>query len=92
MSKYFFFHEGHWWDVVVRRKNPTETIPVHLVRYDQEEKLEERLLLCQLWHNKRFGWTVVVGGTDLKGVRLVEGFKTRWQAINYAMCIWRKGR
>lgn len=73
------------WDVVVSRKAATTLFPVWLCRYDQKTKKEERILLCQVQNNDRFGWTVVVAGPVVTGLRLVEGFKHRWQAIRYAI-------
>lgn len=86
------FYEGYWWDVVVSRKAPTSMTPVWLVRYDSEEDLMEKILLCQVVNTGRFGWTVVVAGHEISGLRLVEGFKQRWQAIKYAISLWPTGR
>lgn len=77
--------QGKVWDVVVSRKASATLFPVWLVHYDQERKKESRVLLCQV-QKRRFGWTVVVDG-DVNGKRLIEGFKSRWQAIKYAISI-----
>lgn len=68
-----------WVDVVVGRvqTGASGLVPVWLGH--------QRLgLLCQVQNNDRFGWTVVVAG-DVQGLRLVAGFKQRWQAIQYAI-------
>lgn len=79
MSRIGVKFQNAWWDVVVSRsKEPRPLTPVWLT------KGEERGLLCQVQNNDRFGWTVVVSG-DVNGPRLVQGFKTRWQAIQYAI-------
>lgn len=80
MSRIGVEFEERWWTVVVARTAPTSLIPVWLEREDR------RRLLCQVSNNKRFGWSVVVNG-KVDGRRLVEGFKSRWQAIQYAINI-----
>lgn len=72
------------WDVVVSRQYHKDVplVPVWLVRF------AHRQLLCQVMNTGRFGWTVVVAG-DVTSIRLVEGFKHRWQAIRYAINIRR---
>lgn len=65
------------WDVLVSRKSTLDLTPVWIVK---DKKCE---LLCQVQHEDRFGWTVIVSG-DVKGLRMVAGFKQRWQAIRYA--------
>lgn len=80
---YSVFREGAYWDVIVPRPtNPTPPlVPVWLYRNGN------RCLLGQLQQRDRFGWAIVVAGEKLLGPRLVEGFKTRWQAIGYAIKI-----
>jgi len=75
--------DGKVWDIVVSRKAPTHLIPVWLRHFDLETRKEEKRLLCQI-SNSRFGWTVIVAG-DVKGPRLVDGFKSRWKAFEYAI-------
>ena len=72
------------WDVVVGREASATLFPVWLAYYDRETKKEVKVLLCQVQNNERLGWTVVVAG-EVKGLRLVAGFKQRWQAIRYAL-------
>jgi len=76
------YREGAYWDVVVSRPtNPIPPlVPVWLYRDGN------RCLLGQLFNRDRFGWTIVVAG-EVTGPRLVDGFKTRWQAIEYAIKI-----
>lgn len=79
--------EHQVWDVVVSRKaHMTPLMPVWLCRFDRETKERHRVLLCQVQNDGRFGWTVVVAG-QIIGLRLVAGFKQRWQAIRYAIDI-----
>lgn len=75
--------DGHYWDVVVSRpKSPVvPLIPVWLYRDGN------RTLLGQVMSRNRFGWSIVVAGENVTGPRLVDGFKTRWQAIEYAIKI-----
>jgi hypothetical protein len=84
-------HQGRYWDVQVSRKAPTSMIPVWLVRFDPETRQETKTLFCQVQKSDRFGWTVVVAGDKVSGPRLVEGFKSRWQAIKYAAQLWSEG-
>lgn len=74
------FRGDEIWNVVVSRKHPINLFPIWLQRQGQ------RILLCQVQNSDRFGWTVVVNG-PVTGPRLVEGFKRRWQAIQYAIKI-----
>ena len=76
--------DGKWWDIVVSRSAPTPLIPVWLYRRDYDTKQEEKLLLCQVCKMGRLGWSVIAAG-EVKGPRGVDGFKTRWQAIEYAV-------
>lgn len=68
------------WDVVVPRHTLSPLVPVWM-RHD-----DEQFLLCQVSNSDRFDWTVVVAG-PVRGPRLVDGFKARWQAIQYAIKI-----
>lgn len=76
--------DGKWWDIVVSRNGPTPLVPVWVYHYDHETKQEQKLLLCQVLNMNRLGWSVVVNG-EVTGPRGVDGFKTRWQAIEYAI-------
>jgi hypothetical protein len=58
-------------------------IPVWLTWVDHN-RARRRELLCQLAKQK-FGWTVVVAGNDLTGLRLVNGFTSQWKAWEYAI-------
>lgn len=72
---------GKVWDIVVSRGDYVSgLVPVHLRNKDCS------VLLCQVQNTGRFGWTVVVAGLTA-GPRLVNGFKHRWQAIEYAISI-----
>lgn len=83
-----FRDDGLLWDVMVSRpKDPRIGMaPVWLVRYDRETRKESRVLLAQVCEIGKLGWTVVVAG-DIDGRRLVDGFKTRWKAISYAIAV-----
>lgn len=76
--------DGRWLDVTVSRPKDKDIlmIPVWLTWLD--ERKEQRELLCQVVQ-MRFGWTVVVAGDELLGKRLVDGFHSRWKAIQYAI-------
>lgn len=75
---------GQLWDVEVSRDRRPPLTPVWLVRGTGMQR--QANLLCQVQKNDRFGWDVVVAG-DVRGLRLVEGFKARWQAIQYAISV-----
>lgn len=76
--------QEQWWDVMVSRTPDLPLTPVWLCRYDRETKKTHKTLLCQV-QNGMFGWNVVVAGEVGGAERLVEGFRTRWQAIGYAI-------
>jgi len=79
MSRFGVKKDGEWWAIVVSRSVDHRPLdPVWICRGGKSH------LLCQVSKSKQFGWDVVVGGEVVIGPRLVEGFKTRWQAIQYA--------
>ncbi len=79
---YSVHHQGQWWDLVVGQGTLSPLKPVWLVR--SEGGKNQKKLLCQIQSDPIFGWSVIVAG-EVRGVRLVEGFKRRWQAIKYAV-------
>lgn len=85
MSRFSVNRDGEIWDIVINR--PTDKritlVPVWLVRWD-ESRSKQRELLCQVGRTNRRGWSVVVAG-EVTGLRLVEGFASRWNAIWYAL-------
>lgn len=92
MSKYGVRFRDGWWDLVIGRPKDKRTLtPVWL--YGGKESSDprgrrewEKVLLCQIVKTRHFGWTVVVHG-DVDGHRHVEGFKTQWKAVFYAVQI-----
>lgn len=77
---YSVYREGAYWDIVVSR--PVASRPLTSVWLRRNGN---RSLLCQVGRDVRFGWTTIVVGQRLTGPRMVSGFKTRWQAIEYAI-------
>lgn len=81
MSKYFGWIAGEAYDFSFK----TSPDPLFTLVYLGEHRI------CQVTKDRRKGWAVIVDGPMSCGFnsitvpRLVEGFKTRWSAVEYAL-------
>lgn len=81
MSKYFGWIQGKAYDFSFKPLGDDLFTCVYLGEH----------LICQVSKNDRKGWAVIVQGELSCGwdnpvvPRLVEGFKSRWSAIEYAL-------